>query len=108
MVSVHCLWSSSTNDGLCARASNSEGPVAAPARACFDCCQYEDMSTTMCDLNVETSVGFAAEVSLEVPLPDDKEIRKVLLRLLGLQNPWAQVGYEFIWRRLWEDVPPSD
>ena len=82
-------------------------PVAAPARAGSDSRQYGDMSTTMCDLDVETSADFAAELSPPEP-PTDDDDKKLLRQLLELQILWARSVCLSEWSRLWADAPPAD
>ena len=57
----------------------------------------------MCDLFVETLLGFAAELSPGGP-PDDEATRQLLLWLLELQILWAKVVYNYCWTRLRGDT----
>ena len=60
----------------------------------------------MCDLNAETSVGFAAEVSPSDP-PTDDEAKKLLRQLLELQILWGMAAYMYWWGESYGEEPPS-
>ena len=60
----------------------------------------------MCDLNAETSFGFAAEVSPSDP-PTDDEAKKLLRQLLELQILWSMAAYMYWWGESYGEEPPS-
>ena len=75
--------------------------------ACFSF-RYGNMSIIVWvhDLDAETSVGFAAELSPEEP-PTDEDDKSLLLQLLELQILWGMAAHNYWWGESYGEEHPS-